>query len=92
MTSPRTVAVVAGFLCALPGCDAGESSHATAGTGGAGAGGSASSTIQPVAAQVPVVTGEMGENDCGHGYVDGYMSWADGAGTPTSTATAGRAS
>jgi len=39
-----------------------------------------SSTIQPVAAQVPVVTGEMGENDCGHGYVDGYMSWADGAG------------
>ncbi len=38
------------------------------------------STIQPVAAQVPVITGELGENDCAHGYIDGYMSWADGAG------------
>ncbi len=38
------------------------------------------STIQGVAGQVPVVTGELGENDCAHGYIDGYMSWADGAG------------
>ena len=35
------------------------------------------STVAPVATQVPVVTGEMGENDCAHGFVDGYMSWAD---------------
>ncbi len=39
-----------------------------------------SSTIAPVAAQVPVVTGEIGENDCGHGYVDQYMAWADAHG------------
>jgi hypothetical protein len=38
------------------------------------------SQIQPVAAQVPVITGELGENDCAQGYIDGYMSWADGAG------------
>ena len=36
--------------------------------------------IAPVAASVPVVTGEMGENDCAHGFVDSYMSWADTAG------------
>jgi len=23
------------------------------------------------------VTGELGENDCGHAYIDQYMSWAD---------------
>lgn len=39
-----------------------------------------SSQIQPVAAVVPVITGEMGENDCAHGYIDGYMGWADGVG------------
>jgi endoglucanase len=38
------------------------------------------SQIQPVAAQVPVITGELGENDCAHGYIDGYMGWADGEG------------
>jgi endoglucanase len=34
-------------------------------------------TIAPVAAQFPVVTGELGENDCAHGYIDDYMRWAD---------------
>jgi hypothetical protein len=38
------------------------------------------SVIAPVAAQVPVITGELGENDCAHGYIDQYMSWADSAG------------
>ena len=37
-------------------------------------------TVAPVAAVVPVVTGELGENDCAHGFVDGYMPWADAAG------------
>jgi Cellulase (glycosyl hydrolase family 5) len=37
-------------------------------------------TVAPLAAQVPVVTGEMGENDCAHGYIDQYMSWADAHG------------
>jgi hypothetical protein len=36
--------------------------------------------LLPVAEHVPLVTGELGENDCAHGYIDGYMSWADGAG------------
>jgi hypothetical protein len=31
----------------------------------------------PIAAQVPLVTGEIGENDCGHGFIDSYMAWAD---------------
>jgi hypothetical protein len=35
------------------------------------------SSIKPVAAQVPVVTGELGENDCGESYVDSYFAWAD---------------
>jgi len=38
------------------------------------------STIAPVAARVPVVTGELGENDCGQSFIDSYMSWADSAG------------
>jgi endoglucanase len=29
---------------------------------------------------VPVVTGENGESDCAHGYVDSYMAWADAHG------------
>jgi hypothetical protein len=33
--------------------------------------------LASVAAQVPVVTGELGENDCAHGFIDQYMSWAD---------------
>ncbi len=34
-------------------------------------------TVKPVAAKVPVVTGELGENDCGEAYVDSYFAWAD---------------
>ncbi|HEY2543402.1 MAG TPA: cellulase family glycosylhydrolase [Gaiellaceae bacterium] len=37
-------------------------------------------TVKPVAAVVPVVTGELGENDCAHGFIDTYMPWADAAG------------
>jgi endoglucanase len=35
------------------------------------------STLAPVAAQFPVITGEVGENDCGHSFIDTYMAWAD---------------
>jgi hypothetical protein len=38
------------------------------------------SNYQPVAAAVPVITGELGENDCAAGFVDGYMAWADSVG------------
>jgi hypothetical protein len=37
-------------------------------------------TIAPVAAKVPVVTGELGENDCADGFIDQYMAWADSVG------------
>jgi hypothetical protein len=37
-------------------------------------------TVLPVAARVPVVTGELGENDCAHRFIDGYMPWADAHG------------
>jgi len=37
-------------------------------------------SVAPVAAKVPVVTGEFGESDCAHGYADGYMAWADAHG------------
>jgi endoglucanase len=33
-----------------------------------------------LAKAVPIVTGENGENDCAHGFVDAYMNWADGLG------------
>ncbi|MFE7592318.1 cellulase family glycosylhydrolase, partial [Kitasatospora sp. NPDC057512] len=33
--------------------------------------------IGPLAAQVPVVTGELGENDCAHGYLDALLPWLD---------------
>jgi len=36
--------------------------------------------LATVAQNVPVLTGEMGEQDCGHGFIDGYMSWADSKG------------
>jgi hypothetical protein len=36
--------------------------------------------VARVAARVPVVTAEVGENDCGHGFVDEYLRWADAAG------------
>ena len=35
------------------------------------------SVYKPIAASYPVVTGELGEGDCAHGYIDGYMNWAD---------------
>lgn len=35
------------------------------------------SQLAPVAAQVPLVAGEIGENDCAHGYIDTLMSWLD---------------
>jgi hypothetical protein len=41
--------------------------------------------IAPIANKVPVVTGEIGENDCAHGFIDTYiidtyMAWADAKG------------
>ena len=33
--------------------------------------------VAPVAAQYPVITGEMGENDCSHSFIDQFMGWAD---------------
>ncbi|HZR43528.1 MAG TPA: cellulase family glycosylhydrolase [Ktedonobacteraceae bacterium] len=37
------------------------------------------SQIAPVAAKVPVIAGEIGENDCAHGFIDALMSWLDSA-------------
>jgi endoglucanase len=36
--------------------------------------------LAPVAAQVPLVAGEIGENTCGHGYIDTLMAWLDARG------------
>jgi hypothetical protein len=36
--------------------------------------------VKSVAAHVPVITGELGENDCSGGFIDRYMPWADAAG------------
>ena len=33
--------------------------------------------LDRIAKRHPVVTGELGEGDCRHSYIDGYMSWAD---------------
>ncbi|MFJ7077044.1 cellulose binding domain-containing protein [Streptomyces sp. NPDC098781] len=35
------------------------------------------STLAPVAAQVPLVAGEIGENTCSHSFVDQVMKWFD---------------
>ncbi|MFI7411894.1 cellulose binding domain-containing protein [Streptomyces sp. NPDC049627] len=35
------------------------------------------STLAPVAAQVPLVAGEIGENTCSHSFVDRVMTWFD---------------
>ncbi|GCE25077.1 hypothetical protein KDA_05610 [Dictyobacter alpinus] len=35
------------------------------------------SQVAPVAAQVPVITGELGENDCGSNFVTSAMNWDD---------------
>ncbi len=39
-----------------------------------------SAQVLPVARVVPVITGELGEDDCAHGFADRYMHWADAAG------------
>jgi endoglucanase len=36
--------------------------------------------LAPVAGQVPLTISEIGENDCGHGFVDALMDWADAHG------------
>jgi hypothetical protein len=36
--------------------------------------------IAPIAAQVPVVTGEFGQTDCASDYLTAYMDWADAHG------------
>lgn len=38
------------------------------------------STLAPVAAQVPLVAGEIGENTCAHGFIDQVMKWFDSRG------------
>jgi len=38
------------------------------------------SNIGLVAAAVPVIASEVGENDCGHSYIDPLMSWLDAKG------------
>ncbi len=38
------------------------------------------SRYEAVAKAVPLVTGENGENDCGHTFIDAYMTWADARG------------
>lgn len=38
------------------------------------------SQLAPVAAQVPLVAGEIGENTCGHGFIDQVMKWFDDRG------------
>ena len=38
------------------------------------------SEVTPVAAQVPLLAGEIGENDCGTGYIDPLMDWLDSQG------------
>jgi endoglucanase len=35
------------------------------------------SQLAPVAAQVPLMFGEFGENDCAQGFADSLMNWAD---------------
>jgi endoglucanase len=35
------------------------------------------STLHPILSKVPLVTGELGESDCGHAFTDKYMDWAD---------------
>jgi hypothetical protein len=35
------------------------------------------STLAPVAAKVPLITGELGEGDCAETFIDSYFAWAD---------------
>jgi hypothetical protein len=36
--------------------------------------------VRPVAGIYPVVASEFGQKDCAHGWLDGFMGWADNAG------------
>ena len=38
------------------------------------------SQVAPVAAVVPVVTGELGETDCAGAFISAFMNWADSSG------------
>jgi hypothetical protein len=38
------------------------------------------SELLPIAAQYPIITGEIGESDGSASFIDGYMSWADANG------------
>jgi hypothetical protein len=38
------------------------------------------SQLAPVAAAVPLTITEIGENDCGHAFIDSLMTWADAHG------------
>ncbi|GAC1353499.1 MAG: hypothetical protein NVSMB47_05930 [Polyangiales bacterium] len=37
-------------------------------------------SFEGVSKVVPLITGELGEDDCAHGFIDGYMPWADARG------------
>lgn len=37
--------------------------------------------VRPLVHAVPLVTGEVGENDCAHGYLDSVPPWLDAHGT-----------
>jgi len=39
------------------------------------------SQVAPVLAAVPLIAGEIGENDCAHGYIDPLMAWLDARST-----------
>jgi hypothetical protein len=36
--------------------------------------------IRPLAVQVPVVSAELGEDDCAHEFIDSFMNWMDSIG------------
>lgn len=38
------------------------------------------SVLQPIAAQYPIITGELGEYDCGYSFIQSFFAWADTAG------------
>ncbi|MGE0067699.1 MAG: cellulase family glycosylhydrolase, partial [Solirubrobacterales bacterium] len=39
--------------------------------------GACRAALAEISARYPVVSGEIGEGDCAHGYIDPYMRWAD---------------
>jgi endoglucanase len=40
-----------------------------------------STQVAPVIRRAPVIAGEIGENDCAHGYIDSLMNWLDAKST-----------